>query len=227
MKYFLVRCGNIGAGFYLLVLAVLGLFLWRQKTLRKHNAKQIKRQKEVNSYYDINKSFTPNKIKPLIYENGTWKMKENGRVIRFRGVNLPAKLPLNLDPISFVDNPFPLKEAPEHFHRLSNFGFNVVRLTVTWEAVMHKGPGIIDDSYLTYFRNLVDVAHNYGIYVIVDPHQDVWSRFTGGDGAPLWTLSVCGFNTNDKYLFHRSGCCLLYTSPSPRDMRRSRMPSSA
>ena len=23
------------------------------------------------------------------------------------------------------------------------------------------------------------------------------------------------------------GCCLLYTSPSPRDMRRSRMPSSA
>ncbi|WP_460379515.1 hypothetical protein, partial [Staphylococcus aureus] len=24
-----------------------------------------------------------------------------------------------------------------------------------------------------------------------------------------------------------AGCCLLYTSPSPRDMRRSRMPSSA
>ena len=27
--------------------------------------------------------------------------------------------------------------------------------------------------------------------------------------------------------FIRSGGCLLYTSPSPRDMRRSRMPSSA
>ena len=25
----------------------------------------------------------------------------------------------------------------------------------------------------------------------------------------------------------RQGSCLLYTSPSPRDMRRSRMPSSA
>ena len=25
----------------------------------------------------------------------------------------------------------------------------------------------------------------------------------------------------------RTGACLLYTSPSPRDMRRSRMPSSA
>ena len=26
---------------------------------------------------------------------------------------------------------------------------------------------------------------------------------------------------------NRKKCCLLYTSPSPRDMRRSRMPSSA
>ena len=26
---------------------------------------------------------------------------------------------------------------------------------------------------------------------------------------------------------HDPNCCLLYTSPSPRDMRRSRMPSSA
>ena len=31
---------------------------------------------------------------------------------------------------------------------------------------------------------------------------------------------------NKKHAF-RVGICLLYTSPSPRDMRRSRMPSSA
>ena len=35
--------------------------------------------------------------------------------------------------------------------------------------------------------------------------------------------------TNNNELFDRNGFenCLLYTSPSPRDMRRSRMPSSA
>ena len=34
------------------------------------------------------------------------------------------------------------------------------------------------------------------------------------------------FTTND-ILFHQSTICLLYTSPSPRDRTRSRMPSSA
>ena len=34
------------------------------------------------------------------------------------------------------------------------------------------------------------------------------------------TLAASGFNKKDI-------SCLLYTSPSPRDMRRSRMPSSA
>ena len=47
------------------------------------------------------------------------------------------------------------------------------------------------------------------------------------------TKVVCtmGPNTNDrellKKLIENGMDCLLYTPPSPRDMRRSRMPSSA
>ena len=32
---------------------------------------------------------------------------------------------------------------------------------------------------------------------------------------------------NTKYLYNNLSICLLYTSPSPRDQRGSRMPSSA
>ena len=41
--------------------------------------------------------------------------------------------------------------------------------------------------------------------------------------VPAWNSS----QTNERGILAQSMSCLLYTSPSPRDMRRSRMPSSA
>ena len=40
-------------------------------------------------------------------------------------------------------------------------------------------------------------------------------------------LKKAGLLTRDPRRVERKKACLLYTSPSPRDMRRSRMPSSA
>ena len=40
--------------------------------------------------------------------------------------------------------------------------------------------------------------------------------------TPVWGTILGRF-----FLGERPGCCLLYTSPSPRDKRQSRMPSSA
>lgn len=54
-----------------------------------------------------------------------------------------------------------------------------------------------DTEYLTYIRQVLEKAHEFGIDVYVDPHQDVWSRWTGGDGAPLWTLELAGFDTEN------------------------------
>jgi hypothetical protein len=63
-------------------------------------------------------------------------------------------------------------------------GPDVLRLLTTWEAIEHAGPGQYDEEYLTYLRAIVEKAAEYDIACFIDPHQDVWSRWTGGDGAP-------------------------------------------
>eukprot|EP00574_Skeletonema_japonicum_P002898 CAMPEP_0201717784 /NCGR_PEP_ID=MMETSP0593-20130828/3470_1 /ASSEMBLY_ACC=CAM_ASM_000672 /TAXON_ID=267983 /ORGANISM="Skeletonema japonicum, Strain CCMP2506" /LENGTH=526 /DNA_ID=CAMNT_0048207935 /DNA_START=183 /DNA_END=1763 /DNA_ORIENTATION=- len=53
------------------------------------------------------------------------------------------------------------------------------------------------------------MAASFGLYVMIDPHQDVWSRFTGGDGAPWWTLEAAGFDTSSSVL-HDTGSAVLH-----------------
>ncbi|KAI0922589.1 hypothetical protein AcV5_009520 [Taiwanofungus camphoratus] len=128
-----------------------------------------------------------------------------GRVCNLRGVNLSGncKTPVNHDhdsfpanhaAVTFVGRPFPLEEAPEHFARLRRWGLTFVRFLVTWEAVEHAGPGVYDLEYLEYIRSLLSLLPQYGIVAFVTMHQDVWSRYSGGSGAPAWTLDAVGFD---------------------------------
>jgi hypothetical protein len=93
---------------------------------------------------------------------------------------------------SFSGRPFPLEEADERLAQLARWGFTFIRFPVTWEALEHQGPGQYDEAYLAYLRKLLLAAERRGISVFIDPHQDAWSRFTGGDGAPAWTLEALG-----------------------------------
>eukprot|EP00668_Euglena_longa_P003377 GGOE01003953.1.p1 GENE.GGOE01003953.1~~GGOE01003953.1.p1 ORF type:complete len:607 (+),score=156.65 GGOE01003953.1:486-2306(+) len=78
--------------------------------------------------------------------------------------------------------------------RLRAWGLTFIRWLITWEAVEHAGPGQYDKEFLAYLRSVVRKARQYGIACFIDPHQDVWSRWTGGDGAPAWTLEAVGFD---------------------------------
>lgn len=144
-----------------------------------------------------------------ISTDGVWIKDGLGRVLILRGVNVDGlcKVPAQPDgathlkegffeweDVSFVGRPFPLEEADEHFSRLAEWGQTFVRFLVTWEAVEHAGPGQYDEAYLDYVRAIVKKAGEHGISVFIDPHQDVWSRWTGGDGAPAWTLAKVGFD---------------------------------
>lgn len=133
---------------------------------------------------------------------------ELGRTVLLRGVNLggTSKIPFSprvdlFDPrfyndrnVSFVGRPFPLDQAEEHLTRLREWGLTFLRFVVTWEAIAHAGPGQYDTAYLDYVCEVISRAGALGFQILIDPHQDVWSRFTGGSGAPGWTLEALGFD---------------------------------
>lgn len=167
----------------------------------------------------------------LIHVDGAQFKDTEGRTIQLRGVNLggSSKLPYTPDgathitqrffehrQVSFVGRPFPLDEADEHLARLRAWGFNCLRLVITWEAIEHAGPGQYDLEYLDYLQTVAEKAYEYGFYLFIDPHQDVWSRFTGGDGAPGWTLEAAGL---DMRHFQATGAAIVhqtYGDPFPR-----------
>ncbi len=171
----------------------------------------------------------------MILTDGAHFKDEYGRTLLLRGVNLggSSKVPAvpdgatyraegfyNHRQVSFVGRPFPLDEAHDHFSRLKGWGFTFLRLLVTWEAIEHAwspndggGPGMFDEEYLDYLRQVVIKAGEHGIYLFIDPHQDAWSRFSGGDGAPGWTLEAAGL---DMTHFHSSGAAITHQRQGDR-----------
>ncbi|TNN16846.1 Endoglycoceramidase [Schistosoma japonicum] len=69
-----------------------------------------------------------------------------------------------------------------------NWGLNVVRLGVMWSGVKPT-ISIVNTTYLDVIENVIDLYADYGIYVILDMHQDVLSSLYGlYDGIPLWLI---------------------------------------
>jgi aryl-phospho-beta-D-glucosidase BglC (GH1 family) len=66
---------------------------------------------------------------------------------------------------------------------LQKWGINLVRLGVMWEAV-ETSAGDYNATYLTEIKALVAKLGTYGIYTMLDAHQDVVSRSTCGEGFP-------------------------------------------
>ncbi|KAL7276277.1 hypothetical protein RUND412_000743 [Rhizina undulata] len=141
--------------------------------------------------------------------DGPYFKDEHNRQVTLRGINvaadakfptkpsIPSHVPDSFydgDNVSFVGRPFPVDEADTHFQRLRNWGYNTIRYIFTWEAIEARGPGIYDEEWISSTIALLRKAKEYDFMVFMDPHQDVWSRFSGGSGAPMWTIYAMGLN---------------------------------
>lgn len=157
-----------------------------------------------------------------IKADGRWFKDEYGRTLFLRGVNLSGSSKIPTQPngathirdcffehrnVSFVGRPFPIEEADEHFRRLKHWGLDFLRFVVTWEALEHEGPGIYDEAFIDYLETILEKAYEHDIKLFIDPHQDVWSRFSGGDGAPGWTFDTIGMDITQ---FKKTGAATVH-----------------
>jgi len=146
----------------------------------------------------------------MISSKNGYFVDEKGRILIFKGCNFSAdsKIPvipdgathkedsLNRDKISFVGRPCKLEEADEHFERMKKWGFNFLRFLITWEAIEPLYPKVYDKEYIEFIKKILKKAEEYGFYIYIDPHQDIYSRFSGGDGAPFWTFDKVGIDVD-------------------------------
>jgi len=113
---------------------------------------------------------------------------DQGRVRIFRGVN--ARVAGVFD-VTFLDGRLPVEPIPpfgaSDAARMREIGFDVLRLPVSWSA-LEPAPGWFDPAYLDRVAAVVGTAEGAGIAVLLDLHQDAFSKEIGEDGAPLWAI---------------------------------------
>ena len=109
---------------------------------------------------------------------------EANRYVYFQGVNTSGstKVPFidfQAGTYTYINRPFPLDRARFELARMRRMGINAIRLLVMWEGVEPEAKGQYDEGYVQYLREVVKIAGEYGIYVLMDMHQDMFSRHLG------------------------------------------------
>jgi endoglycosylceramidase len=125
-------------------------------------------------------------LRPGLSVQGRRLMDGSGRQVILRGVNAGGRSKL---PPFYPFDPTPDFETAldRYADGIQALGFNVVRLLVIYEAA-EPVRGQYDEKYLAGYDRMVQAFSRRGIRIIVDAHQDIYSRRLCGDGFPDWTL---------------------------------------
>jgi len=113
-----------------------------------------------------------------------------GREVTLRGVNARAN---GIFDVTFDDGRLPLEDIPTFdggdADRMRDLGFNLLRLPINWSA-LEPEQGRYSSAYLKRVAAIVDLCGKRGISVLLDFHQDAFSKESGQDGAPRWVLDL-------------------------------------
>jgi endoglycosylceramidase len=113
-----------------------------------------------------------------------------GRTVLLHGINARVNGVFDVAhadgrPPNEVDPDFTSDDATQ----IRSLGFNALRLPMQWSGVEPTEDGGFDESYLDRVAAVTAICGDAGVFVLVDIHQDLYSKEIGEDGAPLWAIS--------------------------------------
>jgi endoglycosylceramidase len=118
---------------------------------------------------------------PIISTRERRFIDAQGRQVLLHGINL-----VNKDPkVGYLGD-----EGAEFYAALQDWGFNCLRLGVIWDG-LEPQPGMYNESYLKGIDQQISLAHQHGLMVFLDMHQDLYSVLFS-DGAPAWATLTQG-----------------------------------
>ncbi|GMH56601.1 hypothetical protein TrVE_jg11694 [Triparma verrucosa] len=107
------------------------------------------------------------------------------RTVIFHGTNAVTKGPPWFPVYDQFETDISMSE--NDFAWMQKLGLNVLRLGVMWPGV-EPTEGTYDEEYLDNIDNIVKLAASYGVYTLLDMHQDGLSEFFCGEGIPTWAV---------------------------------------
>jgi len=120
--------------------------------------------------------------------DGTHLRDDQGRIALLHGVN--GRIAGVFD-VTFDDGRTALEPIPAltdfDCQRMRALGFDFLRLPINWSGI-EPVEGSYDEGYLANVDAAVQCAARAGIYVMIDLHEDAYSKEIGEDGAPLWAI---------------------------------------
>ncbi|HEY1817234.1 MAG TPA: cellulase family glycosylhydrolase [Kofleriaceae bacterium] len=122
--------------------------------------------------------------------NSSWRVDDgflhapDGRVAILRGVNLSG----TQKNAPYIDG----KSFDDYARIHDSWGFDSIRFIMTWAAI-EPTQGTYDDAYLDQVVERMEWAHQAGLAVILDMHEDIYGEGFGYDGAPAWTCDASNY----------------------------------
>lgn len=123
-----------------------------------------------------------------ITSDGRHLRDAQGRAVLLRGVNARVDGVFDVD---LGEGRVPLEPIPpmdaSDCQQMAAWGLNILRLPMQWSGV-EPTRDVFDEAYLQRVDAAIECAEDAGLWVMVDLHQDAYSKEIGEDGAPLWAI---------------------------------------